>query len=144
LETAITKIALSVDSFITSYSRLPNESEFFEALSTSSEEFGESCTILGSPNFECLFKPTSRQMPKSCDLSGWRSDKEAENPCYMRYYGGRALYSYGDDANNYRLYARMFGKEGAFFVYDSTASGVVYKCPSTINDFENLEECNVF
>ena len=142
LQSTVIKIALSVNSFVTSYNRVPNESEFLDALTSSAEEFNESCTILGTANNECLFRPNARQFPSTCDLSGWRSDKEDTRPCNMRYYGGSALYSNAADSTNYRLYTRMFGKENAFCMYDSTSSGSIHKCPSTINDYDSLEECN--
>jgi prepilin-type N-terminal cleavage/methylation domain-containing protein len=141
LQSTLAKIALSVNGFINAYTRVPNETEFLESLTSRSDEFKERCTILGLENYECIFRPPSRQLPNSCDLSGWRSDKDDTKPCYMRYYGGSALYSNGIDKSNYRLYTKMFGKDNAFYVYDSTSSGLLYKCPSTISDFDDLEEC---
>lgn len=141
LQSSMNKIVLSIDSFVTSYRRVPNESEFLSALSSNAIEYEDTCTVFGYPNYECLFKPSSRNMPSNCDLSNWRADQPGTRPCYMRYYSGTALTTNFDEQKNYRLYAKPFGKENAFYVYDSTRSGVLLKCPSPTNDFDSVEEC---
>lgn len=144
LRSALIRIALSADSFVISYQRVPNETEFLEALSSNSIEFEDSCSIFGLPNYECLFKPGSRQLPATCDLSNWRLNQNAKsktNDCYVRYVASNALGTNQTDGSNYRLYVKMFGKENAFYIYDSSASGELYKCPGTLTDFDELEEC---
>ena len=141
-QSAMTKVVLSVDSFVTAYSRVPNETEFLDALSSGSIEHEDSCTVFGVPNYECLFKLSSRELPSNCDLSNWRADKLGTYPCFIRYYSGNALSSNFDNKQNYRLYAKVFGRDNAFYVFDSLKSGVLFKCPSSTNDFDKLEDCH--
>lgn len=144
LQSDMVKIILSVDSFVNSYQISPTEEEFFKALLPTSIEYENSCTLFGFARYECLFRPGSRKLPESCDLSAWRFDRKDTKPCYFRYYGGPALLSNrGASFSNYRLYVKMFGKENSFYVHDSSEGSVLYKCPGTINDFDNLEECYV-
>lgn len=140
IQSALTRTVLAVDGHIASYGQVPTETEFFSSLDLGSIEYDESCVPRLSSDFECLYKLDLKDLPKTCDLSAWRSDSDGENECFMRYYAGNALTSNSQGQENFRLYAKIFG-ENSFYVFDSSQSGVLFKCPSSINDFDNLKEC---
>jgi len=143
LQSSITRIVLSTDGFYSAYNRVPNEEEFLESITSRSAALKNTCKVVGFERYECLFKLVGRELPVSCDSSFWRFDKEDTKECYMRYYAGPSLSSnrFGE-TGNYRIYARTFGKEKEFYVFDSKFSGKLYRCPSTLNDFDTLKECD--
>lgn len=143
LQSAITRMVVSTDGYIAGYGKTPDEAAYLAGLSSDNIEFKDSCTIRTFAKYECLFKPETKPLPQTCDSSHWRSDKIDYQQCFFRYYGGAALRSnYNRENSNYRIYVKAFGSGDTHYVYDSSTSGVLYSCPSTINDFDTLEDCN--
>jgi hypothetical protein len=142
-KSAISKVVLSIEGYMSSYNKVPNEVDFIDVLRVSSESLDEkSCTQFGLPDYECIFKIKFVSMPKLCDLSHWRNDslknKERDKDCYIRYYAGQNLPSNSNtNQTHFRIYSPVWYKDFMYYVYDSAASDY-FLCPNTIVDSDSV------
>lgn len=133
------KVALSVETFNSSFGRYPNEEEFLDSLYSNNTQLEPHCSILGDPDFECIYKSEAAKLPIICDLSFWRRDKEGKNQCYIRYFAGDLL-SFNKPKPIFRLYSMTYSSDYDIYVFDSSIGSVV-RCPYTVDDYSDLSDC---
>ncbi|MFC1756189.1 prepilin-type N-terminal cleavage/methylation domain-containing protein [Patescibacteria group bacterium] len=131
---SMNKMVLSTNSFITAYNRVPDETSFFLSLKDKGRElFGDECSHVFSPDYECILSIQGADLPNTCNLTYWTGSVLDNQPCSFRYQG-RIM----NDSQRYRIYVKSHGIPDTLFVYDNVESGKLFECPHTIADFENL------
>lgn len=145
----INKIVLSTSSFVSGYAYTPNEGQFFGSLQTNVNEMGGSaCTIVGAPDYTCLFSVNGINLPPSCNGTNWTGTTADSGQCYFRYYSGNNLpQNGGSERIQFRLYAKSSGVANTVFIYDNKEGGRIWGCDYDIDDSEVLEtsgKCEIF
>jgi len=140
VEAIINKANLGASGFVSSYSRHPNEEEFFNSLlfDKLTQKDGTSCSVNESPDNECPYNVKGIKLPDKCDDSNWKGFEGDTEPCYFRFKG-----NIQGEYDRYRIYVMSWGVEDILFVSDNKERPGIYHCPLTVTDDDNLEDvCN--
>lgn len=132
----LNKANLSAEGFVSSYSRHPNEEEFFRSLLLDklTQKGGNNCNVEESPDNECLFSVTGIKLPNKCDESNWKGFEGDTEPCFFRFKG-----NIQGEHNRYRIYVMSWGVRDTIFVTDNKERPGIHHCPLTITDDDDLE-----
>ncbi len=133
----LNKINMSATGFVSSYGRYPNENEFFKALNVDETDQmdNDACNIDGAPDNECLFAVSGLELSKRCSSSGWKGEEGDFGSCNFRYKGGiQGQY------DRFRVYVRAQGMPKTLFAFDNKEGSVIYHCPLTVTDEDNLAD----
>lgn len=145
IKTAVSRAVGDINSYRVSYDGIPNGWAFYKSLSEEVLQFEKSCEFFGDPTYKCLFKPKFVSMPSTCDITRWETDKIGLGnfECFMYYSASTDIRENEKrkPPEKYRIYAKSWGKDESYIVYDSTGHGKYYLCPSNFRDKDDLKFC---
>ena len=120
VKSAISKVALATQSFISAYGTVPKDTEFTAALN-SVTSYGATCT--GGADYDCTFSISGVGMPTTGCASAASYAGNTGAQCYFRYIGVTAT-------EFFTIYAKSWGLPTGVFSYtnDPAAGGQIQQC----------------